>query len=415
MGARLFAGLICATFTLASVGCERAYDRQQCRMLKETVLASTGATPTSVSVTALSRDGFAAAWASDNATWHSTLDAEGTPLTPPKRITGQETASIIGGGSPLSGKTFWPEADRSSLAAEDLVVLEQDEDSRLIFALVRPNRDTRGGVYAALSTADEGAPGEVLRIASAGEYAGRISAAAHGDEVVVAWHEGRLDVSRVHVARLTTTPLKVQSTRALGDEYPTFYPSVTQLEGVFYVTWSEITREQANRASTVKVATLTKDLDIKDLYIAHRGALLETAPELATAGNAIGLLFRDDRDLDSIPEYYFTRVDKNLKPLREPRRISQADGWNGPSLAYLGTRFVATAIRSFQRNLLIGLNHFDLGGTKLGGEFQVYADKSDFVRVDVAVKGPDIMMIYAEDRRGSGRILAAQVRCKNPR
>ena len=47
-----------------------------------------------------------------------------------------------------------------------------------------------------------------------------------------------------------------------------------------------------------------------------------------------------------------------------------------------------------------------------GGEFQVYADKSDFIRVAIEASKNDVVLVYGEDRRGTGRVLASQVVCR---
>ena len=106
-------------------------------------------------------------------------------------------------------------------------------------------------------------------------------------------------------------------------------------------------------------------------------------------------------------------LDHRGKKVASPKRISQADGLKGPRFIYRDPFVVGATIRSFQRNLLIGVNRFNRKGVKKGGEFQVYADKTDFVRVDLAASKEGLVMIYAEDRRSSGRVLASQVICRN--
>jgi hypothetical protein len=156
---------------------------------------------------------------------------------------------------------------------------------------------------------------------------------------------------------------------------------------------------------------LSPDLEVRAVREVARARFLDPAPQLSRMDDQAGLVFRDDADKDDTPEFYFTLLGPNGKTIFDPKRISQADGWRGPSLIYDAPNFVSAAIRSFQRNLLIGVNRFDKKGEKLGGEFQVYADKTDFTRVDLAASGDTILMIYAEDRRGSGRVLTSQIKC----
>ncbi len=142
---------------------------------------------------------------------------------------------------------------------------------------------------------------------------------------------------------------------------------------------------------------------------------LYPSPDMAVMGERLGLTFRDDADRDDTPEYHFALLSPDGASVIARQRISQADGYRGPSLISVDGAFLGAAIRSFQRNLLIGINRFDPLGTKLGGEFQVYADNTDFVRVDVSQNAENLLMVYAEDRDSNGRILAGQVMCTKER
>ncbi|HUT79363.1 MAG TPA: hypothetical protein VM285_16820, partial [Polyangia bacterium] len=145
-----------------------------------------------------------------------------------------------------------------------------------------------------------------------------------------------------------------------------------------------------------------------------RTNLHDTALHLATGPDGFGLAYRNDEDGDAVLEYHFVALDRRGAPLHPPARISRADGPRGPQLAWGGGLFSGATIRSFQRNLLVGLNRFDARGAKSGGEFQIYADKSNFTRVAVTADGSRAMLVYAEDRQAQGRILASRVQCRAP-
>jgi hypothetical protein len=140
---------------------------------------------------------------------------------------------------------------------------------------------------------------------------------------------------------------------------------------------------------------------------------LDPAPYLTALGDRFGLAFRDDADRDDKPEFYFAVLDATGRVLKKPARISRAGCFQGPSISGGDPLVFSAAIRSFQRNYLVGLNRFDLAGVKRGGEFQVYADKSDFVRVALVASGQEVMLVYGEDRRGEGRVLASRVNCRD--
>ncbi len=86
------------------------------------------------------------------------------------------------------------------------------------------------------------------------------------------------------------------------------------------------------------------------------------------------------------------------------RHFSVRMRWYSPGV-------LSAAIRSYQHNFLVGLNRFDRKGVKKGGEFQIYADKSDFTRVAVDARGDRVILVYGEDRQGTGRILFGKVNC----
>jgi len=122
--------------------------------------------------------------------------------------------------------------------------------------------------------------------------------------------------------------------------------------------------------------------------------------------------FRDDRDYDGTPEYYFAALAPSGALRGEPARISRADGSEGPRLAAVGSFVLGVQVRSFGGSLLVGMNRFDTSGRKRGGEFQIYADKSDFTRADVAPGDGRVLLVYGEDRKGAGRVLAGPVSCR---
>ncbi len=377
-------------------------------MEHEVVLATTRQVPKAVSVRTAKPGVFVAAWSADRSTWTMDLNDKGAALRPVSRI--EESPGQGGEFVPESKKTFWPEGERTSFDSEALALLSLGDERVALAMLERPGKGRQGGAYLALLPRDRNP--RVLRLGPAGEYANRITADAVGGDIVVAWHEGKLASSEVLLTRVGIEPLRVKKATRIGSGNAAASPSVAFQEGHALIAWSEIEHRRVGPRSLIRVAPLSADLELGETVTAAEGRFLESSPRLAPAGDMFGLVHRDDKDRDGTPEFYFSAVGADGVPALKPQRISQADGWRGPSLVYVAPYLMSTTIRSFQRNLLIGMNRFDKQGVKQGGEFQVYADKTDFVRVDLAVSGQSMLMVYAEDRRGSGRILAGQVQCR---
>jgi hypothetical protein len=381
-------------------------------MENETILAVTKNVPSSVAVKAIAPDRFLAAWSVDNGTFVVELGEKGAAVGAARRIQkGGNELSIGNSDVGNSLKTFWPQSERSSIFSEDLALACLGDDAAALVMIERPVENTVGGAYAALLSPLSEINPSVIRIGVTGEYANRIAAVKCAQDLIVAWHEGMLDSSGVILARLGIDPLRIEKTSRLTGGNAMSNPSLSPAGSCALIAWTEIIHQDNLTASLVKIAALSPDLEVRAVREVARARFLDPAPQLSRMDDQAGLVFRDDADKDDTPEFYFTLLGPNGKTIFDPKRISQADGWRGPSLIYDAPNFVSAAIRSFQRNLLIGVNRFDKKGEKLGGEFQVYADKTDFTRVDLAASGDTILMIYAEDRRGSGRVLTSQIKC----
>ena len=269
-----------------------------------------------------------------------------------------------------------------------------------------------GGAYAALIDVDRPTEAWAVRLGTAGEYATRISGVLADDGLIVVWHDGGLASSKL---RLDPASLSVEKKSLLEGKGVVASPVLLRSSGHTVLAWSETATGERGATSLINTAVVSSALDIGAISTVAESGFLYPSPDMAVMGDRIGLTFRDDADRDDTPEYHFTLLGARGAPLSKRARISQADGYRGPSLAVADGAFLGAAVRSFQRNLLIGLNRFDQEGNKLGGEFQVYADKTDFVRVDVSENRNALLLVYAEDRRSSGRILAGQVMCLDER
>lgn len=395
-------------------------------MENEVIISSTRQVPADVSIAGVDRDGFVAAWSADGATWIARLDTAGHLISKVERVerTGgmvntavEGTSSTDGETSPKSEsvKTFWPSQERGSIHATNLEVVSVGGGRVALVMIGRPKHGAPGGAYGVVWPSVEGVAPEATRLGTAGEYATRISAAAKGKKLFVAWHDGDLSASRLHLARVRIEDFHVEKETVVSRSGILASPVLTDVDGRVMLAWSETVNDDANLSSEVKVAFVSDDLRLLSESTAAAGRFIYPTPDIHVVEGGVGLLYRDDDDRDDTPEFYYLLLNPAGKAAQRKQRISQSDGLRGPSLAPFGGMNVVATIRSFQRNLLIGLNRFDQTGTKLGGEFQVYADKTDFVRVDLSANEASLLMVYAEDRRNKGRVIAGQVICAGDR
>ena len=394
-------------------------------MENEVVIAVTRQVPTDVAVVGVSPNQFVAAWSADNGTWIAPMDSEGRLTSRPERVEccrdpevgvqgrpGPEVDPVGGSRAESYGeKTFWPSSERGSIHAEDIDLIWLGKGRVALVMLRRAQNGEFGGAYAAIWPDKAGRAPKGTRLGPAGEYATRITAQPERDRLIVAWHDGELGASRLRLARMNISTLQVEKESVVKRSGMLASPVMALAEGRLAMAWSETVKSETDPSSFVKTALVSPELEMGPESTIATCRFIYPSPDLAAVKGGLGLVFRDDADKDDTPEFYFTLLNRQGKAAQKKQRISQSDGLRGPSLIYFNHMFLGATIRSFQRNLLIGLNRFNKGGTKLGGEFQVYADKTDFVRVDISTNEKTLMMVYAEDRRNKGRIIAGQIAC----
>ena len=410
-------------------GCDRTFGRQACRMEHEVLLASTNGVPGEVSVVAEDPGTYLAVWSADGETRAVRFNRKGSLIDRPRTIPRQRAVGPLRGfaarvSSEIAEgegrKTFWPERKRASINAADIDAVSLGGGRVAVVLVEQSKSGIAGGAY--LAVLDEaGETTHLIYLGSAGEYAERIVVARSDGDLIVAWHDGMLGVSKIRVAAIDAETFEVKNQVALGGDGVVAAPSLAAKDGLITLAWSETASKQGRGGegrdvvggglSAVNIAVLSRRLALSGKQTLATSRFVNPSPRLAVSEEGIALVYRDDEDGDDTPEYHFIPLAPNGTKRGDRQRISTADGYKGPALVADADGFIGATVRSFQRNLLIGLNRMDRMGHKRGGEFQVYADKTDFIRVDITENRGEVMIVYAEDRQDKGRILAGAVVC----
>jgi len=306
---------------------------------------------------------------------------------------------------------FWPEGAESSFAAEHLALTARKGGGVALGVLERRSESRPGGAFAILFGPDRKTVERVVCLGPAGPFSSRIAVIDRDGEPLFAWHDAAVDGSSVRLAAVSGKGA-LRGSLVLPGAQPAFSPSLAVDGDTALLVWIESRSGGSGPLFDVRVAQVVAGPSLGPISTVASSRYLDPAPTIVSTGGGFGVAFRDDRDSDGTPEYYYSELERSGAVRRKPARISRADGSEGPRLARVGAFVFGVQVRSFGGAFLVGMNRIDAEGRKRGGEFQIYADKSDFTRADVAPGDGKVLLVYGEDRQGAGRVLAGAVTCR---
>lgn len=415
-----FRGLFCKLLVvvclcLGTLGCREKRIQQGCRMTNEFVQYKGRRVPSSVALEKLPNHEALVAWSVDTGTFYITIGSlgkgRGSPIRVGLRSDLPETVETK--DLETNPKTFWAVERHRSIAAVDLATSILDNGDIVLAALEKTSGSVAGGAYLIVIDNDKPTQHRVISLGPAGLYAGRISVSGFLGGALVVWHEGSLQSSNLRMVHVDIKNDTLIAEATLLDDYPINGPSVAALPGGdALLVWSKIISESSVFETEIMAAAVLSDLKLGKRHRIAQLNYMDPDPFLVARENQFTVSYRDDADEDNKAEFYIAHLNKNGSSLGPGTRISRSDGFEGPSIASTKDGLVSSTIRSFERSLLVGVNRFSTKGVKKGGEYQVYADKSNFTRVDLAVDGNDILLVYAEERENFGRVLSSKVVCQ---
>ena len=385
----------------AAGGCDRR-EQQRCRMANEYVVARTGGAPRSLEVLRLDRNRVAVFWSADQHVFYAMIDNEGVPLSTPKKVEKKDIAAD-------DAKTYWRHQSQPILDAVSLSPVRISEDKVALAMLCHQGQSAALVAVAMIDVRNHHPVLWLKQVGETGLFTKRVSLTTVNNRLLVGWQDTRSDPQSIELTALDVKSGKLTRQSKIAAKTAVYGPALQRNGQSALVLWSE-TRDDGKKARLMS-AVPGDDLALKHRQQLDTLELFDAEPNLVPWKNGFATVFRDNRDDDHTEEFYFTILDKTGAKTQPSKRISRADGPEGPKLSAGKSFFFSSAVRSYNNNFLVGFNRFDAAGTKTGGEFQVYADKCDFIRAGLETDGDKAILVYGENADTGGRILAATISC----
>jgi hypothetical protein len=130
-------------------------------------------------------------------------------------------------------------------------------------------------------------------------------------------------------------------------------------------------------------------------------------PVLLWHDGGFTIAYRDLRRGERRAGYYVGRIGAS-----RDAKIARANGPLGPDLVECHGIYAGATVRTYQRDLLLGFDRFDVHGHKPGGELQIYSDRVHFGAVELECLPEGWALLYGEEDERGARLLFNTVRCE---
>lgn len=283
--------------------------------------------------------GLLAAWTDASGTWVRPLDTQGNA---------RSTAVKVG-----------PAAQSLSLAKSN---------DGFSIGLIRPGHLiwAKGAAYLRRLGPSGNPLGDLEVLGRAGVYSEGISVASGEDHGIVLWNDGVPGDLSIRAA-----PFGSKSIRLSRENMNACCPFVTSSVEGFIALWGEYSFDKDD--SSIMLQKFSKN----GALIGKAQTLIKTKvnvswPSLVSSEDEMSLIYRDKRQGDRLEQLFFARFDHRAEPLQEPKRLGRFDGKTQATLLRTGNVFFALAVRSWSKEMILGVNRFNPQGQRIGAEFHVF-------------------------------------------
>ncbi|MBW2262188.1 MAG: hypothetical protein JRG91_09465 [Deltaproteobacteria bacterium] len=340
------------------------------------------------------RGGLLSIWSDDEGVWTMMVTREGYPLRDAVRVSRHGSALI---SAVHLGKACVADGMGFALAIVPRVTVTQGNAPLEVMLLGLDGRRMQ----------------TVVLDAKVGPYSKRVSVVGDCSGVLVGWHQGSIGDFSSRLAFIDVPAGKVRWETRLSDEGVNgFCPGLSMNDGRIVAAWGEVRTAFAHPDEKPRPdAIMSAVLDPEGGLLSGPRRVLETfhtssTPVLASNGNRIAMLFKDEPPDEYKEGVYLAFLDPEGGLVGEPARIGRGDGPDPPILLTLpGDHMLTAVVRSLAFELLVGVNSLDARGEKTSGELQIYAHQVRFRHLSAFEWDGKISLLHVEQGRTRTRLL----------
>lgn len=321
-------------------------------------------------------------WSSPEGLWIRPLETDGAPRGPAVRV-----------DAPCDGGLDAAPTD------EGLVVA----------CLRRPTE--KGGGAALLLEIREGRLRRRAVLGPAGRDARGIDLAPDGEGWAAAWHDGVPGAWAVWLARVTGDLVPEAEPRLLSSPRTAAgRPALARGEGALWVVWSESWLEAGFPHGQI-VVWPGRGVPRRVLEV----DVLEPSPVLHWDGRAATLFFRDLRRPSRRVGLFAQRLDERWRPTGAAVRVGRSDAAQPFQVLSCADALVTVTPRSWDGDLLVGVNLLDTRLRKRVPEQQIYEWAARFATAAARCSDDTLLLVAGEQSRAPDVTVAAHaltLRCR---
>ncbi len=279
--------------------------------------------------------------------------------------------------------------------------VERAHDGLLVACLRRPTEKAGGAALLLDVRRDRLYQRQI--VGHAGRDARGIDLERDSDGWAVAWHDGEPGAWGVWLARVSDTLLPLHEARLLSSpRIAAGRPSLRRIDGTMWVVWSESWIEAGFPHGQIVVwpgqGVPRRVLEVD---------VLEPSPVLHHDGRSTIVFFRDLRRPHRRVGLFAQRLSDQWRPTGEVVRIGRSDGTQPFHVLPCAGAMATVTPRSWDGDLLLGVNLLDAELRKRVPEQQIYEWSARFATAAARCSGDTLLLIAGEQSRAPDVRVAA--------